>query len=303
MWTHPLRPVGEVPRGGATRARGVPKWARGRHVDAPDGAIGGAPWWARNVRGICRNGRGGAMWTHPLGPLVELPGWHVRRNGRGDAIWTHPLGPLVERPGGHETCEGFAEMGAGSPCGRTRWGHMWSHNEGVPPVLISVLVNFQRAFAVAPSALPGWCGASIYRRIPPRAPSHRCVCAISVCLSAPSRAPSHPRLGFTGGVHLCIYLCHAWSPSHGRRFACDLFFLHIYLTSPTRRHTSLSSHLCGHVSYVTQRRRFSPWGSTRVRFPWVPWVPCGCARGRAGPSCGSVGLGLGPCDSAWPRGG
>ena len=80
---------------------------------------------------------------------------------------THPLGPSVELPGGHETREGCAEIGAGTPCGRTRWGHMWSHNEGVPPVLISVLVNFQRAFAVAPSALPGWCGASIYRRIPP----------------------------------------------------------------------------------------------------------------------------------------
>ena len=137
------------------------------------------------MRGVCRDGRGDDMWTHPLGPLVELPGWHVRRNGRGDAIWTHPLGPLVERPGGHETCEGCAEMGAGSPCGRTRWGHMWSHNEGVPPVLISVLVNFQREFAAAPSVLLGRRGTSIYLRIPPPAPSHRCVCAISVYLSAP----------------------------------------------------------------------------------------------------------------------
>ena len=57
--------------------------------------------------------------------------------------------------------------------------------EGVLPVLISVLVNFQRAFAAAPSVLLGRRGTSIYLRIPPPAPSHRCVCAISVYLSAP----------------------------------------------------------------------------------------------------------------------
>ena len=59
------------------------------------------PGGARTVCEVCRNGLGGAMWKHALGPWLEVPGWH-------------------------ETYDGCAEMGAGTPCGRTRWGHRWS---------------------------------------------------------------------------------------------------------------------------------------------------------------------------------
>ena len=48
------------------------------------------------------------------------------RHGRGGAMWAHLLGPQVEFSGGHQTCDGCAEMGAGAPCGRARWGHGWS---------------------------------------------------------------------------------------------------------------------------------------------------------------------------------
>ena len=121
--------------------------------------------------------------------------------------------------------------------------------------MISVLVNFQRAFAAAPSVLLGWCGTSIYLRIPPRR-RRTDTLAQFLSIHLPPRAPSHPRLGFTGGVHLCIYLCHDRSPSHGRRFVYDCFFLHIYLASPKRRRTGLSVHLCGHLPYVTKHMRF-----------------------------------------------
>ena len=94
-WGHRWRSLG------GTKHAWCATWARGRHVGAPAGATGGVLWGAPNVRRVCRNGGGGAMWTRPMGPWVE-------------------------RPGEHETCEGCAEIGAGTPCGRARWGHGWS---------------------------------------------------------------------------------------------------------------------------------------------------------------------------------
>ena len=130
MWTHPLGPLVEPP-GRRDLVRGVPKRARRRHVDAPAGAIDGAPLrGTRRVRGVPTRARGRIV-DAPAGDIGQaLWGarnvWAVCRNWRMDTMWTHPRGPLVELSEGHETCEDHAEVGAGAKCGRTRWGYMWS---------------------------------------------------------------------------------------------------------------------------------------------------------------------------------
>eukprot|EP00959_Pyramimonas_sp_CCMP1952_P283404 5924669-Pyramimonas_sp.AAC.1 len=58
-------------KGGRKRVRDVPTWAKRHQATAPARALGGAPWRTENVLMLCRNGRGDAMRTHPVGPSVE----------------------------------------------------------------------------------------------------------------------------------------------------------------------------------------------------------------------------------------
>ena len=55
----------------------------------------------------------------PLGPRWSFLGGRKRMRGvpkwARDAIATHPLGASVGLPRVQETCEGCAEMGAGTP--------------------------------------------------------------------------------------------------------------------------------------------------------------------------------------------
>ena len=143
--------------------------------------------------------------------------------------------------------------------------------------MISVLVNIQKAFAAAPSALLGWRGVSMYLHISPQAPSHRYVCASSVRLSAhpPGAVAPSARLAWRGAsIHVSMP---PRSPSHRRMLQFQIRLLPIYLPSPRRRRTGPSARLRGHLSYVTKCMRGTP-----LRPPIGPSLePVGQSRGEA----------------------
>ena len=128
MWTLPLGPSVELPRGAANCVRGVPKWSGavcgpchwglrwsslgahepcewcaemggGLHAACATGAFGGAPYGATDrVRGVPK------WWSMGGGDACERTHWSLRWS----SLW------------GHEPCEGCAKMGVWERRGRMR---------------------------------------------------------------------------------------------------------------------------------------------------------------------------------------